>query len=124
MHQKKDDKLEAKCTNFLKSWVGLPCCATPGVLHIPPFTDIPTIPSPYLQSHSTAHASSRIKADDKVTTALDSKVECKEVWQRMFSTVIYSENRPKHVTDTIDLTVKNLLKVKKTITNSIKRGNK
>ncbi len=105
---------------FLKSWVGLPRCTTPGVLHIPPFTDIPTICSLYLQSHATAHASSRIKADDKVNTALDSIAE-HEVWQRKFSTVIYCENKLKHVTDTIDLTVQNLPKVKrKTITKSIK----
>ncbi len=64
-----------KRTKFLKSWVGLPHCATPGVLHIPPFTDIPTIHSLYLQTHSTVHASPRIKADDKVNTALNSKVE-------------------------------------------------
>ncbi len=66
------DKLEAKCTKFLKSLVGLPHCTTPGVLHIPPFTDIPTIHSLYLQSHRTTHASSCIKADDGVNTALDS----------------------------------------------------
>ncbi len=115
------DKLEAKYTKFLKSWVGLPCCATPGVLHIPPFTDIPTIRSLYLQSHATAHASFRIKADHKVNTVLDSKVEHEEVWQRKFSTVIYCENKLKHVTDTIDLTIQNLPKVKKTITKSIKQ---
>ncbi len=108
------DKLETKCTKFLKSWVGLPCCATPGVLHIPPFTDILTIHSLYLQSHAPAHASSCIKADNKVNTALDSKVEHEEVWQRKLSSVIYCENKLKHVTDTIDLTVQNLPKVKKT----------
>ncbi len=62
------DKLEVKCTQFLKLWVGLPHCTTPGVLHIPPFTDIPTICTLYLQSYATAHAFSRIKADDKVNT--------------------------------------------------------
>ncbi len=81
----KVDKLEAKCTKFLKSWVGLPCCTTPGVLHISPLIDIPTIHSLYIQSHATAHASFCIKADDKINTALDSKVECKEVWQRKFT---------------------------------------
>ncbi len=93
------DKLEAKCTKFLKSWVGLPCCAPPGVHHIP------TILSLYLQSHATAHASSRIKADDKVNTALDSIVEREEVCQSKLSTVIYCENKLKHVTDTIDPTL-------------------
>ncbi len=34
--------------------------------------------------------------------------------------MIYCENKLKHVTDTINLTVKNLPKVKKTITKSIK----
>ncbi len=48
-----------------------------------------------------------------VNTGLDSKVEREEVWQRKFSTVIYCENKLKHVTDTIDLTVQNLPKVKK-----------
>ncbi len=114
------DKLEAKCTKFLKSRVGLPRCAIPGVLYIPLFTDIPTIRYLYLQSHATAHASSHSKADDKVNTALDSKVEHEEVWQRKFSTVIYCENKQKHVTDTIDITVQNLPKFKKTITKSIK----
>ncbi len=118
------DKLEAKCTKFFKSWVGLPCFTTPGVLHIPPFTDIPTIRSLYLQSHATAYASSCIKTVDKVNAALDSKVECEEVWQRKFSTLIYCENKLKNVTDTIDLTVQNLQKVKKknTISMSIKEG--
>ncbi len=90
------------------------------MLHIPQFTDIPTIHSLYLQSLATAHASSPIKADDKVNTALDSKVEREELWQRKFSIVIYCENKPKHVTDTIDLAVQNLPKVKKTITKSVK----
>ncbi len=83
------DKLKAKCTKFPNSWVGLPCSATPGVPHSPPFTDIPSIHSLYLQSHATAHASSHIKADDKVNTALDSQVEREEVWHRKFSSVIY-----------------------------------
>ncbi len=100
--------------------VGLPHCTTPDVLHILPFTDIPTIHSLCLQSHSIAHASSHLKADDKFNTALESKVECEEVWERKFSTVIYCENKLKHVTDTIDLTVQNLPKVIKTITKSIK----
>ncbi len=90
-----NDKGEAKCTMF------------------PPFTDIPTIHSLYLQSHATAHATTHIKADDKVNTALDSKVKREEVWERKFSTVIYFENKLKNVTDTIDLTVQNLQKVKK-----------
>ncbi len=76
---------EVKCTKCLKSWVGLPCCATPVVLHIPPFTDIPTIRSLYLQLQATNHASSRIKADDRVNIALDSKVEYEDIWQRKFS---------------------------------------
>ncbi len=83
--------------------VGLPCCATPGVLLMPPFTNIPTICSLYLHSHATAHASSHIKADDKVNTALDSNVEHEDIWQRKFSIVIHCENKLKHVTDTIDL---------------------
>ncbi len=87
------DKLKSKCRKFLKSWVRLPWCTTPGVLHIQPFTDIPTIHSLYLQSHAAAHAPSHIKANDNFNTALDSKVEHEEVWQRKFSMVIYCENK-------------------------------
>ncbi len=72
----------------IMSWVRLPCFTIPGVLHIPPFTYIPNIHSLCLQSHTTARASSCIKADDKVNTSLDSKADSDEVWQTKVFTVI------------------------------------
>ena len=83
------DKIEALCHRYAKSWLGLPKCATPGVLHRPVFLDIPSVRSLYLQCHATAHASSRIKADETVNTALTSKFNREKSWTSKFSTAIF-----------------------------------
>ena len=86
------DKLDALYHRYLKKWLGIPRCATSNILHINQFTDISTIKALYHQSHSTAHAFSRIKADNVVNVALDSKLQREQQWQRKFSIGVYAQN--------------------------------
>ena len=46
----------------------------------------------YKESRAVAHATSRLKADKQVNTALDSKVYRERQWVRKDSITVYSEN--------------------------------
>lgn len=114
-------KLDSLSHRYLKSWAGLPQCAATEIFHLPIFLDIPTVTQIYLQSHSTAHASSRIKADETVQAALDSKLEREAKWIRKFSIAQYSDSQFKDIPQdpTTDQTI-TLAHAKKTIKTSVK----
>ncbi len=115
------DKLDALVNRHIKKWIGMPQCATPGILHIPLFLDIPSVRSLYLQSHATAHASSRLKADSTVNAALDSKINRETSWSRKFSTAVYCENKFNEAKETAEENQNQILSVKKKITKTIKQ---
>lgn len=91
------------------------------MLHLPLFLDIPTITQLYLQSHTTAYASSRIKADTTVQAALDSKLEREGKWIRKFSIAQYTKSQldtiPENTNEELSIT---LSKAKHTIKTNIK----
>ena len=46
-----------------------------------------------METHTISHATSRMKADDTVNTALDSKLQWESNWSRKFSITNYSETQ-------------------------------
>ena len=115
------DKMDSMCNRYLKKWCGLSRSASPNILHIPQFTDIPSVKAIYLQCHATALASSRIKADHIVNQALDSKLDRERQWSNKFSVAMYSQNALATAQSTLDpAKAYNLPTVKRTLVKSIK----
>ena len=85
--------LDSIVHRYLKNWIGLPRSATPGILHIPHLTDIKSIRQVYLEAHSAAYMSSRLKGDEYVNNALDSKLDRESEWVRKFSITCYAESK-------------------------------
>ena len=100
----------------MKRWCGLARCAAPQVFHIPHFTDMKSIYQLYLESHTSAHLSSRIKADTKVNIAIDSCLEREKGWSKKFSITNYSQN----MIDKSDSATLPFKKVKSNLSKSIK----
>ena len=107
-------KLDALTHRYLKLWAGLPRCAATEVFHLPIFLDIPSVTQTYLQSHTTAYASSRIKADTTVQAALDSKLEREAKWLHKFSVAQYTDTHFERLPhDNIDDLPKQLIEQRK-----------
>jgi hypothetical protein len=60
---------------------------------MPHLTDIKSLYQLYLETHVSAHLSSRTKADHKVNNALDSRLEREKSWSKKFSITVYSQNK-------------------------------
>jgi hypothetical protein len=84
--------LDSIVHKYIKSWSGLAHSAATEIFHIPHLLDIKSVYQLYLESHATAHLSSRAKADPKVNIALDSRLEREGNWTRKFSTINYCQN--------------------------------
>ena len=67
-------KLDTIADKFLKTWAGLPKCATTAILHLNTALNIKNISSLYKESHAVSHASTRLQGDDKVNIALDNRL--------------------------------------------------
>ena len=87
-HLQKLDKISDK---FLKSWIGLPRCATTSIIHLKNTLDIKTLRHLHDESHPLAHTNSRLKSDEIVNLALDNKIERESKWKRKKSTAVDSE---------------------------------
>ena len=83
--------LDSIVHKYLKSWSGLAHSGATEMFHIPHLLDIKSVYQLYLESHATAHLSSRAKADPKVNIALDSRLEREGNWTRKFSTINYCQ---------------------------------
>ena len=63
-------KLDAVADKYLKSWAGLPKCATTAIIHLNTALDVKNISTLYKETH----ASTRLQADDRVNQIIDNKL--------------------------------------------------
>ena len=85
-------KLDALADRYLKKWAGLPQCATTAVLHLDTAMNIKNISTLYTECHAVTHTSTRLKADYKVNSALDNKIERESGYIRRQSITVFSES--------------------------------
>lgn len=78
--------------NYLKTWCGLPKCATNAVINMPQGLGIKSLDHLYKECHSTMYASSMIKADFKVKNCLNEKRMREQSWKHKFSVINYAHN--------------------------------
>ena len=99
----------------IKNWLHLPGCATAAVIHVDKLLEIKSIREVYLTSQAGAYISSRVKADDKVNNALDSRLNREKQWKRKSSTIVKCE----HLAEDIDLKTTSLKASKKIVKNKV-----
>ena len=85
--------LDSTVHRYLKKWIGLPRSASPGFFHIPLLTDVKSVYQIYLEAHSSAYLSSRLKGDGKVNNALDSRLARETEWSKKFSITCYADTK-------------------------------
>ncbi len=88
-------KLDALTDRYLKSWLAMPQSGTLAVVHSNEGLGIKSLTHIYKESHAISHATSRLKADNKVNIALDSR---ESQWVRKGSITAYSEDHFQQVT--------------------------
>ena len=91
------NKLESLTRRKIKTWLNLPRCATPSVLHVENLLEIKSIREVYMCAQAGAYISSRTKADAKVNNALDSRLEREKQWTRKSSTIVKCDNLVKDI---------------------------
>lgn len=86
------EKLDSLTEKYIKKWFGIPSHgANTAIVHDSKGYNIPRISDLYYECHSLAHSRSRIKGDDQVQIAIDSKIQRESQWTKQKSTVTYSE---------------------------------
>ena len=75
----------------MKSWAGLPPCATNSVFHLKNAHVIPTVKSVYKEAHFVNHTDARLKSDMTVNHALDSCVHREGQFTRKQSVTVEAE---------------------------------
>ena len=75
-------RLDALSRRFLKKWLKLPPSATVAALHCPEFGNIKSISHLYKECQTSAYISCRLKSDELVNTALDSRLDREKIWTR------------------------------------------
>ena len=80
--------LDSLATRYLKSWLGLPPSATRAIIHVEQLTAIKSISHLYRESQTNAYINSKLKADQKVIVALDSRLARESEWQKKQSTIV------------------------------------
>ena len=119
-------KTSLKClddlvSRYLKRWFSVPPSATRAIFHHPQFSAIKTVSHLYKECQSTAYMSSKLKADRKVTTALESRLERESNWTRKSSTIVECESMKEKVIEDseIPFTKENIIAIKKSTTKTI-----
>ena len=97
------DRLDSLSRKYLKSWLNLPPCATVPILHNQNFLDIKSISQLYKESQTCAFISSRIKADNLVNNALDSRLDREKTWTRKSSILVEADNVMKDLANPSNL---------------------
>ena len=87
--------IDSLTNSYLKKWSGLPRCATPSILHIDQFTGIKTVCELYEECHTTTYIATRMKGDNTVNHALDSKLNRESKWTHKSSTIVTSHSTMK-----------------------------
>ena len=85
-------KLDAVADKYLKSWAGLPKCATTAIIHLNTALDIKNISTLYKETHAVTHASTRLQADDRVNQIIDNKLARESQLIRKQSVTVQSES--------------------------------
>ena len=85
-------KLDNFCHKYMKKWAGLPPCATNSIFHLKSALDIPSVTSVYEEAHFVNHADARLKSDNLVNHALDSRYDREKDYTRKHSTTVAAEN--------------------------------
>ena len=67
-------KLDAIADKYLKSWAGLPRCATTAILHLNTALNIKNISALYMECHAVTHASTRLTGDNRVNLVIDNRL--------------------------------------------------
>ena len=81
-------QIESLSHRYLKKWANLSKCAATEILHIPGFTEIPSIAQTYTECQTIAYVSSRNKADPIVNHALDARLQRENKWTTKESTIV------------------------------------
>ena len=81
------------CAKYVKKWLKMPKSGTLAIIHSPKCLKIKSISDLYRETRSISYATSRIKADNLVKTALDSKLDHEQQWKRKYSVTVYAENK-------------------------------
>ena len=90
-------KLDSLCHKFMKKWASIPPCATNSIFHLKYALDIPTVTSVYEEAHYVTHTDARLKSDNLVNHALDSKIDRESNYTRKQSITVVSENTFKNL---------------------------
>ena len=85
-------QLDTMVNQYLKTWAGLPRCATTAVLHLKTALNIKNISTLYTECHSVTHAATRLKGDDRVNVAIDNKIARELQYTRKKSVTVYAES--------------------------------
>ncbi len=91
-------RLDTHVNQYLKKWSGLPRSATPAILHTDQFYSIKSIQELYEECHTIAYTSTKIKGDDIVNHALDTKLQREQSWSSKHSTICQSASNFQTVT--------------------------
>ena len=113
-------KLDSSCDQYLKKWLKIPKCGTPALLHCHEGLNIKSLQHIYQECHAIAHASSRLKADDKVNSALSSKIEHERKWTNKGSITCYSEDKFQEAVTSIHQAKKTPVNMLKSVKSKIK----
>ena len=85
-------KLDTIADKYLKTWAGLPRCATTAVLHLNTALDIKNISTLYKECHAVTHASSRLLSDSRVNLVIDNKLKRESRLVRKQSITVCAED--------------------------------
>ena len=85
-------KLDTIADKYLKSWAGLPRCATTAILHLNTALDIKNISTLYKETHAVTHASTRLIGDSRVNQIIDNKLVRESRYSRKQSVTVQSES--------------------------------
>ena len=117
------NKLDSLSDRYLKKWLHIPPCGTLAAIHSDEGLGIKSLSHLFKESHAVSHATSRLKADSQVNTALDSRVAREREYVRKGSTSTYCEDHFQNCNNLEDQTThspSDIASVKKRVKLSVK----
>ncbi len=102
-------KLDLMCDGYVKRWLSMPQSGTRAVIHASEALNIKSVSHIYKEAHAVSHTSSRLKADQTVNVALDSRIARESAWVRKGSVSMYSEDQYQSAIASCDTDDPNLL---------------
>lgn len=83
--------LNSITTKYIKTWAGLPPCATNAILHLQEGLNIMSLSHLYKLTQCQSHARTRLVGDVRVNQVLDIKLRREEHWTQKHSTSVEAE---------------------------------